>query len=822
MLRSLLSLALVSGACRSAPRTDVSLGASSVHRVERAARGVDARGPAAGDWSLRDRAMEFTVLGVRTRDAGHPAGTVLRAMLRDLPGREALRAVEPLVVSQGRALREIDPRFEAMLFRGAPALRMRSRVRQGGVSLDLERTLWIESGRGALRTRTEVTNAGTTPVPALRWGARLAFATATPFAPGLGAPPADREDRAPWVGLAQDGVAAAYTLTPADALSLRRREDRHVDVTLSAETDALGPALPLAPGARTADESVLALRAGGLVDVAQAMADARSERVVPQRVRVLGAERTTATVHVEDNAGRAVMLSEAPHGRAVLPLPPGNYRAWVSAPGYSDGDPEALALTPETSGEVPLALTLPPGGTLRVTAVDDATGRPLPVRVTVRGIAPQGDPNLGPTHRGAGAGPVVVAASGQAFFNVPPGRFKVTVSHGPEWSLAQQEVTVTPTTRAEVTARLSRAVMLPDWIPCDLHVHARPSFDSQVTVEDRVASLVAEGVRFATPTEHNVVGDYAAGVAVLPPNVTDPLGWVPAVEVTTDANTPPFGHFNVFPYPPDPNAPAGGPPPWIGVTPGDIVRAARQRNPDAIIQVNHPRMQPNIGYFEVMGLDPTTGRARDPSYDPGFDAIEVFNGFYLNDVPAVERVLHDYMGLLSAGARYVATGSSDSHAVVFQWAGYPRTYVHVPGAAEGEVDTAAVLRALRQGRAFATSGPMLLLTLDGHEPGDPLVTDAPRVARARVQVYAAPWVTVRAVSLWHNGQRVATLDVPVTSAPLRLDREVSLEVSPGSYVLATAQGAEGSLDIVLPWSRGTPYAFTNPVFVRSMGDAGRD
>ncbi len=91
-----------------------------------------------------------------------------------------------------------------------------------------------------------------------------------------------------------------------------------------------------------------------------------------------------------------------------------------------------------------------------------------------------------------------------------------------------------------------------------------------------------------------------------------------------------------------------------------------------------------------------------------------------------------------------------------------------------------------------------------------------------MQVYAAPWVTVRAVSLWHNGQRVATLDVPVTSAPLRLDREVALEVSPGSYVLATAQGAEGSLDIVLPWSRGTPYAFTNPVFVTALGDAGRD
>lgn len=813
MLRALLTLALASGACRASPQTSASVGGSSVRLVERQARGV-----AAGDWLLRDRAMTVTVLGARR--AAHPPGTVLQAALLDAPDRHTLRSLAPVVQSQGRALREMDHRFEALLFRGAPALRVRSRVRQGGASLDLERTLWIESGRGALRVRTEVFNAGHAAVPALRWGARVAFARATPFAPGLGVPPSASEGRAPWVGLAVDGVAAAFTITPAEALHLRLFEDRHEAVTLSAETDALGPAASLPPGARTADESLLALRAGGLVDVAQAMADARAERVIAQRVIVQGADGAAVTVHVEDNAGRPMMLTEASRGRAVLPMAPGRYRAWASAPGHSDGDREDLTLTDDSSGEVPMALTLPPGGTLRVSALDDATGRPLPVRITLRGIAPQGDPNLGPVHQGAGAGPVVVAASGHAFFNVPPGRYRVTVSHGPEWSLAQQEVTVTPTMRAELSVRLSHAVALGDWIPCDLHVHARPSFDSAVTVEDRVASLVAEGVRFAVPTEHNAVGDYTAGVSVLPPNVTEPLGWVPAVEVTTDANAPPFGHFNVFPYPPDLNAPAGGPPPWVGVTPGDVVRAARQRNPEAILQVNHPRMQPNIGYFAVMGLDPTTGRASNPAYDPGFDAIEVFNGFYLNDIPAVERVLQDYMGLLSAGARYVATGSSDSHAIAFQWAGYPRTYVHVPGAAEGEVDTAAVLRALRQGRAFGTSGPMLLLTLDGHEPGDALLAEAPITARVRVQVLAAPWVTVQAVTVWHNGQRAATLEVPVSSAALRLDRELSLEVAPGSYVLATAQGAAQSLDIVLPWSRGTPYAFTNPVFVERAGDAG--
>ena len=100
------------------------------------------------------------------------------------------------------------------------------------------------------------------------------------------------------------------------------------------------------------------------------------------------------------------------------------------------------------------------------------------------------------------------------------------------------------------------------WIASDLHVHANPSFDSAVSLEDRVASLVAEGIGFATPTEHNVVGDYGPGVAALPASLSGALSWVPAVEVTTDPRDTPLGHFNVYPYPPAPGTANGAPPPW--------------------------------------------------------------------------------------------------------------------------------------------------------------------------------------------------------------------------------------------------------------------
>ena len=369
-----------------------------------------------------------------------------------------------------------------------------------------------------------------------------------------------------------------------------------------------------------------------------------------------------------------------------------------------------------------------------------------------------------------------------------------------------QEVSVTETMRAEVRARLRRVVAMEGWTGCDLHVHANPSFDSRVTIEDRVASLVAEGVGLATPTEHNVVGDYTAGVAMMAGAVESDFRWVPAVEVTTDRSAQPWGHFNVYPYRPDRSVPGGGPPPFLNATPRQIFRAVRANNPEAIIQVNHPRMQPNIGYFNTTGLDVRTQRAVSPEYDPSFDAIEVFNGHYLNRLEQVENVLRDWMSLLGGGRRYVATGSSDSHRVLFQWAGYPRTYVHAAGGA------AEVLAALRSGRAFVTSGPMVLLSAGEAEPGDTVPVRPNSPVRLRVRVRAAPWLPVREVELYRDGVRAATLTIRPSESVERLDAEVVLVLSPGSFVVAVARGPRGGLDAVLPYAEGVPFAFTNPIW----------
>jgi hypothetical protein len=116
---------------------------------------------------------------------------------------------------------------------------------------------------------------------------------------------------------------------------------------------------------------------------------------------------------------------------------------------------------------------------------------------------------------------------------------------------------------------------------------------------------------------------------------------------------------------------------------------------------------------------------------------------------------------------------------------------------------------------------MVQLTVEGRAPGESLEVDGTTAARVRVQVTAASWITVREAAIWRDGQRVAVFAVPPATTPLRLDRTVLLDVAPGDTLLATARGEARSLEVVMPWSRATPFAFTNPVRVTPRAAANR-
>lgn len=532
---------------------------------------------------------------------------------------------------------------------------------------------------------------------------------------------------------------------------------------------------------------------------------------------------------VIDGAAPLQVFAMGPDARPVVhlyPEPDGRFE--VEAPHEILGFyataaemPASPIVTRWPDDPAPVDLAVLPGGELRVRVLDRDTRQPLTARIVVHGVPPTADPNFGPDYRASGAGPLIDALHGAAVVTLPTGRYRILATKGLEYDADERTLDVPPGSSQALDLALRHVVDSTGLVSCDFHVHARPSFDTPVLPEDRVLSLVAAGVDFAVPSEHNVVGHY--GAALEAQGLTGELAWVPGVEITT--SEPRRGHFNVYPYD-DPK-----PPPYRKTSLKEIFAKARGGDPRRILQVNHPRMG-TLGYFDLVGLDTKTGKAERGEYRSDFDALEIYNGFEATNRARIDSVLRDWLRLLEAGHRYVGTGDSDSHRIQYQWAGYPRTFVALPPEQAGDtgkpIDTEALVSSVKAGHAFATSGPILDVSIGGARPGDTAIVREGS-ATLHVRVRAAPWVDVTELEVMLGTKSLRT--IPIVSRPMVLgddgrtldearrdtiryeaDLDVPVPDNP-SFVVVLARGTR-TLEAVLPHMPLQPFAFTNPIWLR--------
>jgi hypothetical protein len=550
----------------------------------------------------------------------------------------------------------------------------------------------------------------------------------------------------------------------------------------------------------------------------KALAEIEAVPTVTVRGRVTGTT-DPALVFGRDDQGAPQVRAHALEGGAFELTVPATVTQWYAAvdPGRSSN-----VVTYSPAAPHDLVLDVSPGGDLRVSIVDGDTRRPLTARLLVKGVDGTVDPSFGPDYRASGAGPLIDALHGDVSTPLPSGRYRIAATKGLEWSVDAQIVDINPGRVTNVELAPRHVVPTPGVLGCDLHVHARPSFDAPVTPEDRVLSLVAAGIDFAVPTEHNLVGDYGPSIATM--DLGSELLSVTGVEVTTYNKG--FGHFGLFPYPT--TAPI---PPFKHTTMNAIFKVVRGGDPTRYFQLNHPRLPKGIGYFANIGFDPKGPRTRIHNRID-FDGIEVYNGYDQETPERVDAVLRDYWALLNYGWRYTATGSSDSHRIQFHWAGYPRTMVTMdPAAPVGNDDTKyeplAIVAAIKKGHATVTSGPVIELELAGVHPGDEIQTADPSL-HGHLRVRAAPWIDVSRVEVVVGGKVVQTLEVPSSPTKLgpeagtlaeaqartvRFDRDLDVPVGPdNTFVMIVVRG-DRRMDDVLPFMPVPPMGFTNPVYV---------
>jgi hypothetical protein len=498
-------------------------------------------------------------------------------------------------------------------------------------------------------------------------------------------------------------------------------------------------------------------------------------------------------------------------------LPPGFYRLQAN---FFPAVVEELVEV-KADGENRFSLENPPLGEVKV-RLQDGQGNPVPGKVSFLGIAPTKSPYFEPDN------PVETGKSWEGFKNscfpgeegltvrLPVGTYVAAASRGPEYSVDHRVIEVLKEENFELVLVIDRIVETPGLIAFDPHLHTSKS-DGQPSVSERIRSVVAEGIEVMNATDHNQVTDYVPSLKDL--GFGKELMVIPGAEVTT----PDVIHFNTYPMEARPGELGNGAINSAAEKASPLFVASRQKNPGAVLQVNHPRAG-DLGYFNNLYLDQDSAATALPELDLNFDLLEVLNGpyFFSSNQAAIE----DWFHLLNRGYFFPIVGSSDSHGIDRGEPGYSRTYVSVPDNKGKPLNPATLMAALKEGRSFVTNGPMISLKVNSLETPGGLVQAKEGKVDISLHVWGAPWVDVYEVRLVLNGERRIIFPIKARESGIdKLTQEIGVSLTRDTYVCVEALGRKTLFPVLQRPSEsgrledGTlPYALTNPVFIDVDGN----
>lgn len=472
---------------------------------------------------------------------------------------------------------------------------------------------------------------------------------------------------------------------------------------------------------------------------------------------------------------------------------------------------EELFFTPagrQAPGQ-PVTLESPAAPRLKITVVDQATGKPTPCRINV--VGPDGNyyqpapdrlspyaltgqwPNKGAWGNREGKSPHrylgrFFYSSGESVVAAPAGAARMEVSKGFEFRPVAVEVQTRAGETVEVNISLARTLAMQPlgWWGGDMHLHIpRASEEDDALIFDL---LEAEDIAFGSLLAYNEpAGPYAGKMDTLASPQFRGLGRRSLARrgdihlmSGQEYRNATFGHLLLFQR-------------------DDLVFPGEAFNADLwpVYGLVGQQTQALGGYaFYAHG-----GYRQEIYADAALGAV---NGVELLQFGIYRELgLADWYDMQSAGYRFPCIGASDWPAC--RWLGDCRTYARI----DGPPDFSKYLEAIAKGRSFATTGPMLLLEVAGRGPGDhlPLSGAGPHKLHCKITVgsEAAP---VQFVDLIVNGQVERTF---------RLDRSPGRSQSPWSEFSAEVTIHSSSWIAARAWGataggRPDAEAHTNSVF----------
>lgn len=555
------------------------------------------------------------------------------------------------------------------------------------------------------------------------------------------------------------------------------------------------------------------------------LVDIDHEKLLTHVYNICETETEKATIHLKEFAGDVAEIivedaqsssvffqtfGEIPSSLQIL-LPQGLYS--VRAHLFPTVREEMLTVGYGTESECLIQDS--PKGTVHV-KIRNSKGKYVPGKVTFMGLDPTKTPYFQPED------PIASGRAWEKFKNsryppkegmdvkLPVGTYLIHCSRGPEYSIDKKVVEVLEGTHYDLEFHIDRVLGTENLISIDPHMHTRHS-DGRISISERIKSIVVEGVDVAVATDHNFVTDYSPTLKKLG---LDPYL---AVVVGNEVSTSNLIHYNSYPVTIRKDEEDYGAIDPVEEEVSPLFEASRKKDPEAILQVNHPRAGA-IGYFNNYQLDEETAVPGRDFFDPSFDVLEVMNG------PCLYRAgnhiaIEDWLNLIGRGYYFPLMGSSDSHLTDKKEPGYSRTYVYYKGEKGKNLDWPALAEAIKKGRSFTSNGPIVDFSINEHyKPGDKFTASNGHVD-VRVKVESAPWISVDEVRIIINGERkiVFPVDVPEETI-IKFEELISLDLEGDAFIAVEVFGEKSLFPVLQEANRGYknaafPYALTNPIFV---------
>jgi len=538
---------------------------------------------------------------------------------------------------------------------------------------------------------------------------------------------------------------------------------------------------------------------------------------------------TTATIQVP--IGRAKLSGYADNeGSYQLKLPLGQMELSIE----DLGRPTAKVSFAVTEGNVTAPkVALPAAAGIRFDITDES-GKPIPCKAHFAPLDQDAPKlNLGPKHRAHGCVDQYHSENGQFTQQLPPGKYRVVVVRGPEYSHLEQEVTVEPTKQFVFKGTLKRLVDTQGWISADFHNHSTPSGDNVCDTDGRIINIAAEHLEFTPTTEHNRLYDWEPTIKAL--GLESFIKTVKGMELTGSRQ-----HFNAFPFEPEPLKQDGGAPVWNDdprITALTLRRWQGERA-DRWIQFNHPDLSNMfvdrngdgiedggfVGVGSMIdGSESENGPGTDILADSPFRMSRPVGSLAMKVSPVREFI---WRQLLNQGLRVTAVGVADAHSVYGNGVGCWRCYIPSSTDEPAKIDWAELAPHAKAGHIVLSTGPFLeVTTQNGKIAGDD--DRATGGIDLNVRVQCTDWMDINRVQVLVNSRPDPKLNFTRQSHPqmfkdgvVKFAEKIHVPLQHDAHLIVVAideNGNEATCFGTSDYAKMRPCAYNNPIYVDADG-----